>query len=93
VIDTASVKHRGLEELIRTGKSKALPAALQERIRNRLAVLDSLTAIPELPPGYRAHELKGRRRGIWSIWVSGAWRMTFRFRSETVFDFDLEQYH
>ncbi len=28
---------------------------------------------------FRIHQLKGRLRGHWSIWVSGNWRVTFRF--------------
>jgi proteic killer suppression protein len=56
-------------------------------------MLDQITDIAQLPPNYRAHELTGNRRGHWSVWVSGPWRMTFRFRDETVFDLDLEQYH
>ena len=28
---------------------------------------------------FRIHQFKGRLRGHWSIWVSGNWRVTFRF--------------
>ena len=31
-------------------------------------------------PGLRLHELKGRRKNIWSVSVSGNWRATFRFK-------------
>jgi hypothetical protein len=33
-------------------------------------------------PGLRLHELSGKRSGVWSVWVSGNWRVTFRFDGE-----------
>ena len=30
-------------------------------------------------PGLRLHPLKGERKGVWAVWVSGNWRVTFRF--------------
>lgn len=30
-------------------------------------------------PGYKLHELKGKEKGTWSVWVSGNWRITFQF--------------
>jgi proteic killer suppression protein len=93
LIDQGSIKHRGLLDLVRAGRSRRIPQALANRIQLRLTVLDQITDITQLPPNYRAHELTGNRLGQWSIWVNGPWRMTFRFRDETVFDRDLEQYH
>jgi len=93
MIDRRSIRHRGLRELVKSGRTALIAAALVERIRNRLAVLDALKAIRELPPSYRAHELTGGRRGVWAIRVNGPWRLTFRFDGETVFDLDFEQYH
>jgi len=44
-------------------------------------------------PGYRFHELKGERRGTYSVTVSGNWRLTFTFADADAFDVDLEDYH
>jgi proteic killer suppression protein len=44
-------------------------------------------------PGLRLHELKGARKGIWSVTISGNWRMTFSFRDGDAYDVDLEDYH
>ena len=93
MIHLRSVKHRGLKNLLETGRSDTVPASLIGRIRNRLAALDAMKTIGELPPSYRAHLLVGKRRGTWAIRVNGPWRLTFKFDSETVFDLDLEQYH
>jgi proteic killer suppression protein len=39
------------------------------------------------------HPLKGARRGEWSVWVSGNYRITFRVDAEDVTDLDFEDYH
>ncbi len=44
-------------------------------------------------PGYRLHQLKGDKKGIWSITVSGNWRITFRFDDGSAHDVDLIDYH
>jgi proteic killer suppression protein len=44
-------------------------------------------------PGFRLHPLKGRLRGHWSIWVSGNWRVTFRFIETDIELVDYLDYH
>ncbi len=44
-------------------------------------------------PGLKLHELRGRKKGIWSVWVSGNWRITFRFNSKDAELIDYEDYH
>jgi toxin HigB-1 len=44
-------------------------------------------------PGLRLHELKGRDKGRWSVWVNGNWRLTFRFEGIDATDVDYEDYH
>ncbi len=44
-------------------------------------------------PGLYLHELKGKRRGLWSVRVSGNWRITFRFERLDATDIDYEDYH
>ncbi len=44
-------------------------------------------------PGLRLHALKGRRKGTWTVTVSGNWRVTFRFDGKDVRDIDYEDYH
>jgi proteic killer suppression protein len=93
MIETSSVKHRGLKQFIETGRTSGIPQKLVKRVINRLTVLDATRAITDLPSSCRAHKLSGDRRGIWSIWVSGPWRLTFKFSRETVSNLNLEQYH
>ena len=44
-------------------------------------------------PGYRLHALKGEKRGMWSVTVSGNWRIVFRFEEGNALDVDLVDYH
>jgi len=43
-------------------------------------------------PGYRLHRLKGDMAGLWSIRVSGNWRVVFRFEDNEAVDVDLVDY-
>ena len=55
--------------------------------RNRNGALRLAQALPgEL-------ELTGKRRGTYSVRISGNWLITFRFEGEDAFDVDLEAYH
>jgi toxin HigB-1 len=57
-------------------------------------VLDAATTALDLAlPGYCLHELKGDQEGIWSVTVSGNWRITFRFTDGNAHGVDLVDYH
>ena len=44
-------------------------------------------------PGLVLHELKGQRKGVWAVRVSGNWRVTFRFAGHDVEVVNYEDYH
>ena len=44
-------------------------------------------------PGYRLHRLTGDMAGLWSIRVSGNWRVVFRFEDHEAVDVDLVDYY
>jgi proteic killer suppression protein len=44
-------------------------------------------------PAYRLHELTGKEEGVWSVWVNGNWRVTFRFEGDDVFVVDYRDHH
>jgi len=67
---------------------------MADRIRRRLDVLDAANSLQALGlPGFGLHPLKGDMIGIYSIKVTGNWRITFCFRNGDVFDVNLEDYH
>lgn len=44
---------------------------------------------------WKAHQLTGARKGVWSLHVSRNWRLTFRVEGDAIETFDLnyEDYH
>lgn len=44
-------------------------------------------------PGLRFHQLKGELAELYSVSVSGNWRVIFRFESGQALDVDLVDYH
>jgi proteic killer suppression protein len=89
-----SFNHKGLKKFYEQGSKQGIQAQHVPRIRMQLAALDSAFRIEDLDiPGYRLHRLKGDRRGIWSISVSGNWRITFEFTDGNVYIVNYEDYH
>ncbi|BAZ11158.1 hypothetical protein NIES4071_29840 [Calothrix sp. NIES-4071] len=65
-----------------------------QKIAARLEAIDSAVDIEDIKlPGYNLHELKGDKKGIWSIKISGNWRIIFRFEDGEAYDIDLVDYH
>jgi len=86
--------HKGLEGFFVKGSYKAIPAQYAARIERVLDRLDAIVVPEDMNlPGYKFHELKGKRRGVYSVSVSGNWRITFRFDGDNVIEVDLEDYH
>ncbi|MEA5554652.1 type II toxin-antitoxin system RelE/ParE family toxin [Anabaena cylindrica UHCC 0172] len=87
-------KNKALENLFRENVNKGVPANLEKKIRIRLEVIDSALIVEDIRlPGYDLHELKGDRKGTWSIKISGNWRITFKFEDGDAYDVNLEDYH
>ncbi len=90
-----SVRHRGLKRFIEDNDDRGLRRDQVERIRKILAVLivaEDMNGVKG-PPGWRIHQLAGDRAGIWSIAVSGNWRLTFAIEADEIAQLDLEDYH
>ena len=89
-----SFKHKGLEKYYESGTTKGIQSIHVKRLRMQLAVLDTALTIEDIDiPGYRMHALKGDRQSIWSISVSGNWRLTFEFNDGNVHILNYEDYH
>src|SRR5712671_3904627 len=73
-------RHAGLKRFFLHGDRSKIRADQVLRITGVLAHLDQANRPSDLNlPGYRLHPLKGRLKGVWSIWLSGNWRIVFRF--------------
>ena len=89
-----SFRHRGLRRLYERDDPSRIGADQLDRTTLALADLDAASKPSELDlPGYRLHPLTGERKGLWSISISGNWRITFRFEDGDVYDIDLVDYH
>jgi len=89
-----SFKHKGLRQFYETGTTAGIQASHRNRLRMMLTALETATHIADMDiPGFRLHQLKGRRKGIWSISVSGNWRITFEFENGNAHIVNYEDYH
>lgn len=87
-------RHKGLENLFKTGSTKGVDDRLAPKLRRMLARLNDgpLPEAMELP-GYKLHQLKGGRAGSWATWVTGNQRLTFDIEGEDATNVNLEDYH
>jgi len=89
-----SFKHKGLKLYFETGKTSGIQAKHGKKLRFQLSALGSATIVDDMDlPGYNLHELKGRKKGIWSITVNGNWRVTFKFENSDAYIVNYEDYH
>lgn len=89
-----SFRHKGLRIFFQSGSVAGIRPHHAKRLRMRLAALDTAKTISDMDiPGFKLHPLKGARKGRWSIWVSGNWRLTFAFRDGDALAVDYEDYH
>ena len=89
-----SFRHKGLRKLFETGNASGVLAAHKSRLRMQLAALNTAMTIDDMDiPGFRLHPLKGDRQGLWSISVSGNWRITFEYRDGNAYVVNYEDYH
>ncbi|RTE86962.1 MULTISPECIES: type II toxin-antitoxin system RelE/ParE family toxin [Gammaproteobacteria] len=87
-------KHKGLKLYFETGSTRGIQANHATRLRMQLTALNTAMEVSDLNiPGYKLHLLKGNRKGVWSITVSGNWRLTFEFRDGHAYLLEYEDYH
>jgi proteic killer suppression protein len=89
-----SFRHKGIERFFREDDSRGINARQAPRISRMLDLIDQASAVEQLDiPGMYLHPLKGKRKGVWAMTVSGNWRITFRFAGDDAIDLNLEDYH
>ena len=89
-----SFRHKGLQRLFESGAKAGVRSEQADRLRLILGRLRASVSPRDMDlPGLRLHELKGERKGTWSVTVSGNWRVTFRFEGKDAVDVNYEDYH
>lgn len=89
-----SWKHKGLRQFYETGSTAGIVPEHAARLETRLNALNLAEVIEDLNfPGYKLHRLKGARKNIWSLSVTGNGRLTFEFTDSDVYILNYEDYH
>jgi len=89
-----SFRHKGLRRFYETGSTAGIQAPHKKRLRIQLIALDTAKTIEDMDiPAFKLHPLKGDRKGLWSIAVSGNWRITFDFKDGNAYIVNYEDYH
>lgn len=83
------------QSLFVTGRARNLPQDVADRAARKLEYVNLATSLKDLsvPPGNRLHELKGDRKGQYSIAVNIRWRICFRFEDGHAYDVEFCDYH
>lgn len=89
-----SFRHRGLKRLFEDEDARKLPAEMTSRIRAILTRLAAAERIADMDVHeYELHQLKGDRKGVWSVTVRANWRITFRWDHGFASEVNFEDYH
>ena len=90
-----SFAHKGLKRLYLEDRSKGLPPDAVDKLRAMLTFLQDMKEPETLRvfPLWKAHQLTGERKGVWSLHVTRNWRLTFQIENGEIWDVDYEDYH
>ncbi len=86
--------HKGLQKFYQTGSTTGIQVKHEAKLRLILSNLDQAESQNDMDlPGLELHPLKGKRKDIWSVKVSGNWRVTFKFIQRHAELVNYEDYH
>lgn len=89
-----SFAHKGLERFFLKGSKSGIQAKHASRLRLILGRFSTAIAPQDMNlPSLALHQSAGDRVGIWSVKVSGNWRVTFRFVGQHAEGVSYEDYH
>ncbi len=69
--------------------------AISRIARRKLELLNAAVSLQSLrvPPGNRLEQLKGNRKGQFSIRINDQWRICFKWQGGDAFDVEIIDYH
>ncbi len=70
-------------------RSISRTARMKLEILNAAVTLDSL----KIPPGNRLEQLRGNRKGQYSIRINSQWRICFKWKNENAHNVEIVDYH
>jgi toxin HigB-1 len=87
-------KHKGLEQFFKNGNKKRINPEHAKKIARILDRLDASISPKDMNlPGYKLHKLSGKNKDVYSVWISGNWRITFKVQGEDAIMVDYKDYH
>jgi proteic killer suppression protein len=73
-----SFRHKGVEAFFTSGSKAGIQPKHAAKLAVQLFALDNAGHPLEMnAPGWKLHPLHGELEGLWAVWVSGNWRLTF----------------
>ena len=95
-MEIRSIAHKGLRKLIESGVASGVPASSADKLEAMITFLSlasDVEAVRRLK-AWKAHQLSGDRKGVWSFSVTRNWRLTFEINAENALEnLNLEDYH
>ncbi len=90
-----SFKSKELEIIWNGIKSKKIPTDIQERVRRKLRMLNNSHELKDLliPTSNMLENLKGNRKGQYSIRINDQWRLCFKFENCNCYNVEIVDYH
>jgi toxin HigB-1 len=92
-----NIVHKGLRKFIEEDNSAGLQPSVIDKLRKIVTFLQDMEHEDELRnvTVWKAHQLAGDRKGIWSLFVTKNWRITFGINKNEIeiFDLNYEDYH
>jgi len=69
--------------------------SISRTARIKLEILNAAVSLGSLriPPGNRLEQLKGNRKGQYSIRINDQWRICFAWKEENAFEVEIVDYH
>lgn len=92
-----NILHKGLRRLVENDDASGVQPAVVDKLRKMISFLQDMEAEDEIRSMilWKAHQLTGKRKGVWSLFVTRNWRLTFRVDGNAIeiIDLDYEDYH
>lgn len=86
-----------MRRLVEADDASSLQPQVVDKLRKMIAFLQDMQSPDELRfvSTWKAHPLTGDRKGVWSLFVTKNWRLTFRIDQNDIeiIDLDYEDYH
>jgi proteic killer suppression protein len=86
--------HKGLEDYFYDGTKKGIKPQDAKKLADILDRLDAARETKDMNyPGSDLHKLKGKKKGLWSVKVTGNFRIIFSFKEGNAENVDYLDYH